>query len=61
MLKNEDINYYLKIIYCFKKIYNKKGQKIDKNINNKNIFENIFYYIGKYRDRNKNITIEIIK
>ena len=60
MLKNEDINYYLKIIYCFNKIYNKKGQKIDKNINNKNIFENIFYYIGKYRDRNKNITIEII-
>ena len=57
MLKNEDINYYLKIIYCFKKIYNKKGQKIDKNKNNKNIFENIFYYIGKYRDRNKNITI----
>ena len=60
MLKNEDINYYLKIIYCFKKIYNKKGQKIDKNKNNKNIFENIFYYIGRYRDRNKNITIEII-
>ena len=60
MLKNEDINYYLKIIYCFNKIYNKKGQKIDKNKNNKNIFENIFYYIGKYRDRNKNITIEII-
>ena len=60
MLKNEDINYYLKIIYCFNKIYNKKGQKIDKNTNNKNIFENIFYYIGKYRDRNKNITIEII-
>ena len=60
MLKKEDINYYLKIIYCFNKIYNKKRKKIDKNIKNRKIFENIFYYIGKYRDRNKNITIEII-
>ena len=60
MLKNEDLNYYLKIIYCFNKIYNKKGKKRNINIKNRNIFENIFYYIGKYRDRNKNITIEII-
>ena len=60
ILKNEDINYYLKIIYCFNKIYNKERKKVNKNVNSRKIFENVFYYIGKYKVRNKNITIEII-
>ena len=59
MLNDQEINYYLKIIYCFNKIYNKKGNKIDNN-NNRKIFENIFYYIGKFRKKNKDINIEII-
>ena len=50
MLNDQEINYYLKIISCLNKIYNKKGNKIDNN-NNRIIFKNIFYYIGKFRNK----------
>ena len=55
-----DLNYYLNFIYCFNKIYNKN---INNNINigkNINLFENIFYFIGKFKEKDKNVTIEII-
>jgi hypothetical protein len=59
MLNNEDINYYLNIIYCFNKLYNSKGNIIN-NKKKRKIFENIFYYIGKFKKTNKEINIEII-
>ena len=59
MLNNDDINYYLNIIYCFNKLYNNKDNIINNNKKRK-IFENIFYYIGKFKKTNKEINIEII-
>ena len=59
ILNKCDINYYLKIIYCFNKIYNKKEKKKEKRGNQK-IFENIFYYIGKFQTKNKGIIIKIL-
>ena len=57
MLNEKDINYYLNFIYCFNLCCKKNEQKID---NNKNIFENIFYYMGKYNEKDKEIEIEFI-
>ena len=54
MLNEIHINYYLKMIYCFNKCY---GKKIEKN---KKIFENIFYYMGKFNKRKKEVEIEFI-
>ena len=59
MLNSEDINYYLNIIYCFNKLYNNNNNIINNNKKRK-IFENIFYYIGKFKKKNKEINIEII-
>ena len=59
-LDKNDINYYLSFIHCFNKIYNKNGnKKLDEN-QNKKIFENIFYYMGKFRKDSKKIFIDII-
>ena len=60
LLDNNNINYYLKFIYCFNKIiYKNRGRMEDKE-KNKKIFENIFYYMGKFRKSKKEIRIEII-
>ena len=59
MLNSEDINYYLNIIYCFNKLYNNNNNIINNNKKRK-IFENIFYYIVKFKKKNKEINIEII-
>lgn len=61
VLNAKDINYYLKFIYCFNKLYTKSGQKINNKDKNKKIFENIFDYMGKYKEVDKQkIKIEII-
>ena len=57
---NKDINYFMKFIYCFNKVYNKSGKKIENKNKNQKIFENIFYYMGKIRKANKEIRIEFI-
>jgi hypothetical protein len=56
-LDAKDINYYLKFIYSFNKLLEKNGNKVE---NNRKIFENIFYYMGKFKKENKLIKIEII-
>ena len=55
MLNNENTNYFLKFIYCFNKKKNNNNKDGDKN---KKIFENIFYFMGKFRKKNKEIRIE---
>lgn len=59
MLDSKDINYYLKLIYCFNKIYSRNKMNNVKIKNKQKIFENIFYYIGKFREKNKKFNIEI--
>ena len=57
VLDANGMNYYLKFIYSFNKLLEKNGKKVE---NNRKIFENIFYYMGKFRKDNKIIKIEII-
>ena len=59
MLNQSDMNYYLTFIYSFNKVYHRKNnnKKIE---NNQTIFENIFYYMGRFRKTDKEIKIEII-
>ena len=57
MLNDKDNNYFLKFIYCFNKKIKKKTKATSKN---KNIFENIFYFMGKFRKNNKEIRIEFV-
>ena len=51
------MNYFLKFIYSFNKSLEKNGKKVE---NNRKIFENIFYYMGKFKKDNRIIKIEII-
>ena len=60
MLNKDKINYFLKIIFCFNKIYEKRNNKNIGKENRQNIFENIFYYIGNFSKKNKEIIVEII-
>ena len=60
MLNDKDINYFMKFIYCFNKVYNKSGIIIENKDKNQKIFENIFYYMGKFGKTNKEIKIEFI-
>ena len=60
LLDNKNINYYLNFIHCFNKIFYKNGNKSENKEKNKKIFENIFYYMGKFRKSNKEFRIEII-
>ena len=59
MLNQKDINFYLKFIYSFNKVYQRKNnnKKIDKA---QKLFENVFYYMGRFRKTTKEIRIEII-
>ena len=61
MLDIDEINYFLKFIFCFNKTYEKKGNNniIGKKYN-KIIYENIFYYMGKFGKKDKEIIFEII-
>ena len=59
-LEKKDINYYLTLIYCFNKLYNKNGDKKEDKNQNQKIFEKIFYYMGKFKKEDKKIDIEII-
>jgi hypothetical protein len=56
-LDEKDMNYFLKFIYSFNKSLEKNGKKVE---NNRKIFENIFYYMGKFKKDNRIIKIEII-
>lgn len=56
-LDEKEMNYFLKFIYSFNKSLEKNGKKVE---NNRKIFENIFYYMGKFKKDNKIIKIEII-
>ena len=56
-LDEKEMNYFLKFIYSFNKLLEKNGKKVE---NNRKIFENIFYYMGKFKKDNKIIKIEII-
>jgi len=60
VLNVKDINYYLKFIHCFNMLYKKSGQNINNKDKNQKICENIFYYMGKYKEDNQEIKIEII-
>ena len=60
MLNTNDINYYLKFIYVFNKVYSRRPNNNVKKNNNQKIFENIFYYMGKFRNTDKEIRIDII-
>ena len=60
MLNKDKINYFLKIIFCFNKIYKKRNNKNVSKENGQKIFENIFYYIGNFNKKNKEIIVEII-
>ena len=57
---NKDINYILNIIFCFEKKLGNKNKKIFDDINKAKIFENIFYFMGKFSDKEKKINIEFI-
>ena len=59
-LDKEEINYFLNFIFCFHKIYEKANNNIIKVEKRQKIFENIFYYMGKFGKKNKEINIEII-
>lgn len=56
-LDEKEMNYFLKFIYSFNKSLEKNGKKVE---NNRKIFENIFYYMGKFRNTDKEFKIEII-
>ena len=61
MLDIDEINYFLKFIFCFNKTYEKKGNNnIIGEKYNKTIYENIFYYMGKFGKKDKEIIFEII-
>ena len=59
MLNKEEINYFLNFIYCFNKMYEKRNNQTIKDEKRQKIFENIFYYMGKF-GKIKKIKIEII-
>ena len=59
-LNKEEINYFLNFIFCFNKKYEKTNNNIVKEEKRQKIFENIFYYMGKFGKKNKEINIEII-
>ena len=59
-LNKEEINYFLNFIFCFVKKYEKTNNNAIKEENRQKIFENIFYYTGKFGKKNKEINIEII-
>ena len=60
ILNDKDINFFLKFIFCFNKVYAKSKNSLDTKNKNHIIFENIFYYIGKFRKANKEVRIEYI-
>ena len=55
-INKDNINYILSIIFCFEN----KNKKIFGDINKAKIFENIFYFMGKFSDKEKKINIEFI-
>ena len=59
-LDKEELNYFLNFIFCFNKMYEKANGNIIKIEKRQKIFENIFYYMGKFGKKNKEINIEII-
>jgi len=59
-LDKDEINYFLNFISCFNKIYEKANNNNIKVEKRQKIFENIFYYMGKFGKKNKEINIEII-
>ena len=59
-LNKEEINYFLNFIFCFNKKYEKTNNNAIKEEKRQKIFENIFYYMGKFGKKNKEINIEII-
>ena len=59
-LDKEQINFFLKFIFCFQNIYDKKDKKLLNDKNRAKIFENIFYYIGKFSKNEKMINIEVV-
>ena len=60
LLNKEEINYFFKFIFCFNQMYEKGNNKSINKGDNQKIFENIFYYMGKFGKKNKEINIEII-
>ena len=59
-LDKEQINFFLKFIFCFQNIYDKKDKKLLNDKNRSKIFENIFYYMGKFSKNEKTINIEVV-
>ena len=59
-INKDDINYILNIIFCFEKKLRNKNKKIFDDKNKAKIFENIFYFMGKFSKNDKKINIEFI-
>ena len=59
-INKDEINYILNIIFCFEKKLGNKNKKIFDDTKKAKIFENIFYYMGKFSDKEKKINIEFI-
>lgn len=60
LLNIKDIDYYIKFIYCFNNIYKKNGNEMKISDKGQKLFENIFYYMGKFRKSYKEIRIDFI-
>lgn len=60
LLNNKEINYYIKFIHCFNKTYSKSGNVMKIKDKGQKIFENIFYYMGKFKKTNKEIRLQFI-
>ena len=60
LLNKQNINLFLVIIFCFQKTYEKKiNNKIYSDKNKQKIFESIFYLMGKFDKKCKEVTIEV--
>jgi hypothetical protein len=59
-LDEQQINFFLKLIFCFQNVCDKKDKKILNDKNRAKIFENIFYYMGKFAKNEKEINIEVV-
>ena len=58
--KNKIINSILNLLFCFERKLSKNNKKLFDDTNKATIFENIFYYMGQFSNKEKKINIEVI-
>ena len=60
LLNKENINKYLAIIFCWQKTCEKKiNNKFNLDKNKRKIFENIFYFMGNFEKKCKEVNIDV--